>query len=200
MKWLPKLMGFDYEVEYKQGKDNVVADALSRKERERECLNINATIVTTELYDKVKQTLTTDDRLKAICTNLKDGGQGNYSQDMFIILLETVKETGETNALYGQPPPVHVPYMGGISKVDAVDRSFEAKEKAVQLLKLHLERAQNIMKQHSDKNSGLIVVLRMLLRKCLKTYAKDFLTLNWILEDKDPFKDDGMLGTKCGST
>ncbi|GKB64233.1 glycoside hydrolase, catalytic domain-containing protein [Tanacetum coccineum] len=32
MKWLPKLMGYDYEVVYKQGKDNAVVDALSRKE------------------------------------------------------------------------------------------------------------------------------------------------------------------------
>ncbi|GJT24392.1 gypsy/ty3 retroelement polyprotein [Tanacetum coccineum] len=30
MKWLPKLMGFDYEIKYKNGKDNAGADALSR--------------------------------------------------------------------------------------------------------------------------------------------------------------------------
>lgn len=29
-KWVAKLMGFDYEIQYKRGKENLVADALSR--------------------------------------------------------------------------------------------------------------------------------------------------------------------------
>lgn len=29
-KWVAKLLGFDYEIQYKQGVDNSVADALSR--------------------------------------------------------------------------------------------------------------------------------------------------------------------------
>nr|GEY19094.1 putative mitochondrial protein [Tanacetum cinerariifolium] len=70
MKWLPKLIGFDYEVTYKKGKDNVVADALLRKEGNSECFSLNTTSITTELYDKVKQTWTTDDKLKAICDKL----------------------------------------------------------------------------------------------------------------------------------
>ena len=30
-KWVTKLFGYDYEIIYKKGKENVVADALSRK-------------------------------------------------------------------------------------------------------------------------------------------------------------------------
>ncbi|XP_071900942.1 uncharacterized protein [Coffea arabica] len=33
-KWLAKLMGLDYEIQYKRGKDNIVADALSRRQGE----------------------------------------------------------------------------------------------------------------------------------------------------------------------
>jgi hypothetical protein len=33
-KWVTKLFGYDYEITYKKGKDNVVVDALSRKYEE----------------------------------------------------------------------------------------------------------------------------------------------------------------------
>ncbi|GJT39872.1 ty3-gypsy retrotransposon protein [Tanacetum coccineum] len=352
MKWLPKLIGFDYEVIYKQGKDNVVADALSRKEREGECLHINITTVSTALYNQVKQTWLTDNHLKAICHQLKEGQikkhyslvndqllrkrkvrlweqmttrqsirkevkqmvkeclvcqkykpdlaaypgllqplpipksvwssismdfikglpksqgynvimvvvdrltkythlmplahpftavqvaqafmdnvcklhgmpesivsdrdkvflslfwkelfgllkvkllmssayhpQTDKQNEVVKICLETYLrcmtgdlpkeyskwlslaelwynsnyhsaiQTTAFEALYGLPPPLHVPYMGGISRVDAVDRSLEAREKVVQLLRFHLERAQNKMKQQSDKNRSERVLL-----------------------------------------
>ncbi|GJS84167.1 putative mitochondrial protein [Tanacetum coccineum] len=54
MKWLPKLIGFDYEVEYKKGIDNAAADALSRREDISELFTMSTTFITTDLYKRIK--------------------------------------------------------------------------------------------------------------------------------------------------
>ena len=37
-KWVTKMLGYDFEIIYKKGKKNVVADALSRKDEDIEAL------------------------------------------------------------------------------------------------------------------------------------------------------------------
>jgi len=54
-------------------------------------------------------------------------------------------------AVYGQPPTLHIPYLAGDSKVEAVDRSLRAREECIQMLKFHLERSQKRMKHQADK-------------------------------------------------
>ncbi|GJZ26886.1 reverse transcriptase, partial [Tanacetum coccineum] len=53
-KWLPKLLGFDYEISYKSGSKNVVADALSRISSEAELNELVLTSITTDLMKQVK--------------------------------------------------------------------------------------------------------------------------------------------------
>ncbi|GJT22827.1 reverse transcriptase [Tanacetum coccineum] len=53
--------------------------------------------------------------------------------------------------LYGKPPPVHIPYIRGESKVDLVDKTLSEREAAVDTLKIHISRAQSGMKSHTDK-------------------------------------------------
>ena len=50
----PKLLKFDYEIQYKQGKDNVVADALSRVEG-AEILHIAMLVLECDLLKKYKR-------------------------------------------------------------------------------------------------------------------------------------------------
>lgn len=49
-------------------------------------------------------------------------------------------------ALYGQIPPHHTPYLAGASLVTKVDRSLQHREAARQLLKFYLRRAQDRMR------------------------------------------------------
>jgi hypothetical protein len=54
--------------------------------------------------------------------------------------------------VYGQPPPIHLPYLPGEATAAAVDRSLSAREAVIQLLKFHLLRAQNRMSQQANKH------------------------------------------------
>ena len=73
MKWLPKLMGFDYEVVYKKGSDNVAADALSRLDGQSELLSIAVSTVTTDLYDKIVKSWENDAQVQDIIHKLQNG-------------------------------------------------------------------------------------------------------------------------------
>lgn len=48
--------------------------------------------------------------------------------------------------IYGQQPPLHLPYLPGESNSIVVDRSLQKREEVIRILKFHLLRAQNQMK------------------------------------------------------
>ncbi|GJZ17305.1 retrotransposable element Tf2 [Tanacetum coccineum] len=52
-KWLPKLLGFDYEISYKSGSKNVVANALSRISSGAELNELVLTSITTDLMQQM---------------------------------------------------------------------------------------------------------------------------------------------------
>ncbi|GJX46597.1 retrotransposon-related protein [Tanacetum coccineum] len=271
MKWLPKLMGFDYKVKYKKGTYNEAANALSRREDISELFTMSTTSITTDLYKRIEASWNEDAHLQTILVNLQKGETNkhyalhndqllrkgklvvlriengakigiigldlikfNYylkprrsqknsssmplerarkfesngllqplpipktvwtsiSMDfieglpkshgctvIFVVVDKLTKyghfipmahpftalqvaqvffdqyhstiDTTPFEALYGQSPPVYVPYVGGLSKVDTVDRSLTAREHVIAVLKFHLAKAQNRMKQQADKN------------------------------------------------
>ena len=54
--------------------------------------------------------------------------------------------------VYGQLPLAYLPYLPGDSKIEPVDRSLLKCEEMLKLLKFHLQRAQDRMKQLADKH------------------------------------------------
>jgi hypothetical protein len=54
--------------------------------------------------------------------------------------------------VYGQPPPIHLPYLPGSATTLTVDRSLMAREEAIKLIQFHLLRAQNRMLQQANKH------------------------------------------------
>ncbi|GKC69078.1 hypothetical protein Tco_1114961, partial [Tanacetum coccineum] len=73
MKWLPKLMGFDYEIVYKKGIENGVADALSRVDTSSQLLSMVLTSVTTDLLPQIVATWSSDPFLITLIANLQAG-------------------------------------------------------------------------------------------------------------------------------
>nr|GEW55164.1 hypothetical protein [Tanacetum cinerariifolium] len=73
MKWLPKLMEYDYEMVYKKGSDNGTADALSRLENASELLSMFVSSITTDLMQRVKSAWATETAVLYIITTLHLG-------------------------------------------------------------------------------------------------------------------------------
>lgn len=61
-------------------------------------------------------------------------------------------QTTPYEVVYGQPPPIHLPYLPGASDNTTVDRSLTGREAALKLLHFHLLRAQNRMSQQANKH------------------------------------------------
>ena len=63
--WLTKLLGFDYEIEYRKGKDNLAVDALSRiTSKELSALTLSS--ISTTIMDEIRQTWVADPNLQRI--------------------------------------------------------------------------------------------------------------------------------------
>lgn len=77
--WLSKLMGLDYEVIYKSGKDNVVADALSRVQG-AEILCLALSVVSSDLSSLIQASYLLDNTLVTIIEQLQHHASvGQYS-------------------------------------------------------------------------------------------------------------------------
>ncbi|GMI89777.1 hypothetical protein HRI_002647000 [Hibiscus trionum] len=78
-KWVIKMMGYDFEVCYKKGINNTVADALSRRPGGVQLQNLVVSSISTEFFKRIANSWEEDDKLKKIIEDLKNGS-GKHSK------------------------------------------------------------------------------------------------------------------------
>ncbi|GJZ55902.1 reverse transcriptase [Tanacetum coccineum] len=190
VKWLPKLMGFDYEISYNKGSENVVTNALSRLKSN--VLKRKGKIVVgadEQLRKKIMQHYHVDAIGGHSSTNVKAHKvrslfywKGLHKAIMKVQWFPLVSiginhkhssiNVTPFEVLYGQTPPLHNPYVAGESVMDNMDRSLQAREATIEMIKFHINRAHNRMKKYADlKRSkrefdvGMWVYLKLQLHK-----------------------------------
>ncbi|KAL4279050.1 hypothetical protein GQ457_03G026640 [Hibiscus cannabinus] len=72
-KWVVKMLGYDFEVVYRSGSQNRVADVLSRNPSFGGCQAMVVSVVTSELFNKISDTWRTVSKLKKKITEISNG-------------------------------------------------------------------------------------------------------------------------------
>jgi hypothetical protein len=67
--WLAKLLGFDFDIEYKKGKDNATADALFRNSS-GEVFIMAISIITTSIIEQIRESWANNWFIQAITRDL----------------------------------------------------------------------------------------------------------------------------------
>jgi transposase InsO family protein len=75
-QWASKLLGFDFRVEYKPGKMNVVADALSRRDTETSAEAMALSAPSFQLFEDLCAAYTADATLTSLHQEVRDGLRG----------------------------------------------------------------------------------------------------------------------------
>ena len=70
-KWLSKLMGYDFQVEYRKGTENQVADTFLRREENAEFVAISTPVP--RWLDTIKEEVQTNPKLQHIVKRVQEG-------------------------------------------------------------------------------------------------------------------------------
>ena len=126
-KWIAKLMGYDYEIQYKKGSDNVVADALSRQPQEGSSLCTMVTI-TTSLIRDIQQSWQQDAVVQDLIQRLANNGpcSSNYSWHQGVLKRKGKLVVGNDPSLRGRLITLwHSSSQGGHSGIEVTYRRLK---------------------------------------------------------------------------
>ncbi|GKB94836.1 retrotransposable element Tf2 [Tanacetum coccineum] len=133
MKWLPKLMGFGYEIEYNRGKDNVAADALSRIQGNAQLLNMLVSTVSSDVQQRIMESWTKDGEIQALIAKpkAKKACPKHYSWSNNLLTRKGKLVVGNDSLF--QPLPFHLMSWSKVS-MDFIDGLPASKGKTVILV------------------------------------------------------------------
>jgi hypothetical protein len=77
-KWVTKILGYDFEIIYKKGKKNVVADALSRKDEDVEALLCVISIIQPDWIIEVRDEWKNDENVWTLIQRLQQDSSASY--------------------------------------------------------------------------------------------------------------------------
>ncbi|XP_031500328.1 uncharacterized protein LOC116264325 [Nymphaea colorata] len=171
-RWLAKLLGYDFEIEYKKGPDNKAADSLSHLTEQLMTLSV----VETDIWTRLAQDQQNDQSIRTAHHPQTDGQSEIVNRSLETYLrcfagerpMTWVKylpwaewsynmshhsSTGMTpyEGVYGVPPPSIPRYEGGTAEDDNVDCELRTREEVLESLRQNILKAQNRMKQVYDK-------------------------------------------------
>ncbi|RZB69357.1 Mitogen-activated protein kinase kinase kinase 1 isoform C [Glycine soja] len=167
-RWTSKLMGLDFEIQYRLGKENGVADALSRK--------MTFSALSSVHFEQIKDWETEihlDPKLQGIIHDLiqdinSHPGYKFQNQKLFYkgrlvlpkgssripLLLQEFHNSavGGHSALYGRDPPHLLKGATIPSTVEEINVMINDRDQMLHDLKGNLAKAQNQMKKYADRS------------------------------------------------
>ncbi|KAI5444467.1 hypothetical protein KIW84_012918 [Lathyrus oleraceus] len=137
---MAKLLGFDFEVVYKVGVENKVADALSRQDEDAELQTIKILP-----YLAAEQPTATRNQPKTWAHWIP------WAELWYNTTFHVSTRFSPFEVVYGRKPQVLVHFLEGETRVEAVAQELRDRDEALRQLKTNLLKAQEHMKYQADK-------------------------------------------------